>query len=858
MHSYSLHLKFKLGMACICILVGASAESVDIESAIQRLGSKSYAERESATQSLWTVGQAAQEALNKALKNEDPEIRVRAQFIIERLKLGLRPDSTPEETAYVQQFLYGNSHQRGQIVRELIQKGAKSQDKIPEWIDAVSPDNERASLLGIFGQIALESARLFITQDKDEQTRNLLNLCLKSGHPPVAQHAVAYYALKDELSAKIAELQNSDSSNSKKGLALLYRAAGDAEKARDAAKESGDNRLLRDILFEMNDWNSLADLNDVMKVPVSINDDRLMQMVFNWMAGKSDAFAKDCEWLEEQVKGLPDMDNKVWNAVETYLVTSQIARADKLLRTKKNYLRAMELQFAALDLNGAFELYEKGLEAKPPYLFRHRLAGARMYAAAGEQEKAEEIFNALADEQKSPFSMMYEIIAAESKVGLRSLALSHTAKALAAMKSPHQRSAVFIQLWNGRQMEAEEWWNMLNKIYPTEEPILLLTRMDHLLVAGSVSKDPSMDIREFPVSFEKVRDQNSSRQAVQHYVIGRAFADHAMRAEARNYMETAIKLYPNQNDALLYLAQEASREKDWAAMAGHLSRVQRNTAPHLDYLYGYSLSQSGKAEEGLKLMEKTKLILFGDDFKRGLFITELRRFGLENEARSQENITLGTGQFMSHYVGQVLRSCSEEAIDKGDYKTAARYWERSMVGPIKSQQSYVETSGYLLVPHYVQTYRACHLAKEGKFEEAMERAEMCSKFHPGGIDLAIHLVPLLESAGRKNDADRIFKPMFDRLRSVIKSYPDSPQLRNQAAWMAAKCNRELDAALADATHAVKLRPSSAAYIDTLAEVQFVQGNTDEAIKTIRRAVQLEPAGDYYQKQLTRFMAEKDK
>ncbi|MDP7135365.1 MAG: hypothetical protein QF437_33020, partial [Planctomycetota bacterium] len=82
MQSFS-SLKLKPGIACLCLTLGAFAETIDINATIQRLGSKSYDERESATRSLWSAGKSAEAALNRALRDKDLEIRVRARFILD-------------------------------------------------------------------------------------------------------------------------------------------------------------------------------------------------------------------------------------------------------------------------------------------------------------------------------------------------------------------------------------------------------------------------------------------------------------------------------------------------------------------------------------------------------------------------------------------------------------------------------------------------------------------------------------------------------------------------------------------------------------------------------------------------------
>ena len=60
--------------------------------------------------------------------------------------------------------------------------------------------------------------------------------------------------------------------------------------------------------------------------------------------------------------------------------------------------------------------------------------------------------------------------------------------------------------------------------------------------------------------------------------------------------------------------------------------------------------------------------------------------------------------------------------------------------------------------------------------------------------------------------------------------------------------------LAHARKAVELEPGNAGYLDTLAEVHFQRGDQAEAIRLMRRCLELTPDRDYYQRQLKRFQA----
>jgi tetratricopeptide (TPR) repeat protein len=75
---------------------------------------------------------------------------------------------------------------------------------------------------------------------------------------------------------------------------------------------------------------------------------------------------------------------------------------------------------------------------------------------------------------------------------------------------------------------------------------------------------------------------------------------------------------------------------------------------------------------------------------------------------------------------------------------------------------------------------------------------------------------------------------------------------NNLAWMYTQCERELDRALELSQRAVQLAPSSAVYLDTLAEVHFRRGNSQKAVELMRECVYLDPREPHYRENLDRF------
>ena len=75
---------------------------------------------------------------------------------------------------------------------------------------------------------------------------------------------------------------------------------------------------------------------------------------------------------------------------------------------------------------------------------------------------------------------------------------------------------------------------------------------------------------------------------------------------------------------------------------------------------------------------------------------------------------------------------------------------------------------------------------------------------------------------------------------------------NRLAWLYAKKQTKLAKALDMSSETVKAFPKRAGYIDTLSEVYYALGKTDEAIAKIKEALKLTPNDPYYKQQLWKY------
>lgn len=96
---------------------------------------------------------------------------------------------------------------------------------------------------------------------------------------------------------------------------------------------------------------------------------------------------------------------------------------------------------------------------------------------------------------------------------------------------------------------------------------------------------------------------------------------------------------------------------------------------------------------------------------------------------------------------------------------------------------------------------------------------------------------------------RVYAADAERL---ARKYPDDAHLIHAFAWMLAKNQFGLDAALKHARRAVKLQPDNPDVQDTLAHVLFQRGDVAQAVKIERGLVAQQPDNAHFQKQLKKF------
>jgi tetratricopeptide (TPR) repeat protein len=123
---------------------------------------------------------------------------------------------------------------------------------------------------------------------------------------------------------------------------------------------------------------------------------------------------------------------------------------------------------------------------------------------------------------------------------------------------------------------------------------------------------------------------------------------------------------------------------------------------------------------------------------------------------------------------------------------------------------------------------------------------------PTNPEIASYVVPLLKKLNRPDDAKTIFNAAFDDLKKKLDDDPTNPMLLNNIAWFCAESEDNMEQAKKWADQAVAAKPDNAAFLDTLAELNFKLGDADKAVELETHALTLEPGDTFMTAQLARF------
>lgn len=831
-----------------------------IAQAVRELAAADWDVREKATQLLWSMGETAEPALKAALASPDLEVVSRAKYVLTQFKYGLYPD-TPGEVMTLVAVARGKDFDAAmEAVDKLMGMGRFGLRTIPGIYEGQESEEARGMLSQHVAGMVGECVPELVLRGGFDLAEELLAIGAAGGGDRAIGQYASYLLHRGRLEAKIRELSAQNPVGERARLmAWLYRAAGDLVNAQVAAHAADDQQLLENLLMEAGDWGTLARMYGTQDPAVMGFGDLAKQLATSRLAGDAKGFqearsavidrgehGRAPEFEGDQPAGevsAPEEDLSA-DCARVLLLNDQLDDGRRMLERHGHLEQLFDLLWAQMRFAEAEALVEEARKESKADLVNLELQLALMWRGLGKKDQSRAILARLTAPPGDDPAMLEKVMWAELEPDMTDAALVHYAALLEHAgaltdwdEALSNTSWMLAGLFPERQEEALTWLKFFRKRHPTESPQELLKRT-RLIMEGKPAESGLA-----AVAAEAARELPGEAL----YGIGLTCRTAGLTQAAEAYFRQA-----GTASAYLELGKLLASGKQWleAAEQFHLAWEKEKSDPAGIYLEGWARSQAGQAAEGKRLMEAA--VCFPNQYGLPGVLCEQ---GLSDDADRVERAVQRVLD-LDYVISQGRQSVLfRRAQADGDFAMIERLYEWTRLRCSAGDMSTARYEGNLRLMCGIHSARArAHMAK-GRVTEALAEARLALSATPGDVDVVLELVPELDKLGRRDLAEPLFAETFDRHERVLRDYPASALYRNNAAWLAAKCDRRLDRALELAREAVRLEPKSAGYLDTLAEVHFHRHERDDAVRLMKQCIEMEPGNDYFQKQLARFQAD---
>lgn len=839
---------------------------------VRQLGDNDYHTREKATQLLWKAGQHAEAAIRGALDNEDPEVARRARDLYEKFKWGVYPNTPPKIAERIQRYKAGDSTAKLAIVKDLFDLGGQGCLALVKIASAEDNPDLRRQLMQQIHHDAARAIPALLAEGNLPTLDDLMELTVAghSGPAPAGgesdaslQNYAVYWLLRGNLDGKIAhykQLIGKKNPSAAAMLTYLYRAKGDFKNALQAANQADRPDLVQQVLLDLNDWKALAQKAE--ETNATGNLEALgVRAAYHRLAGNQAQFAKAIEAIKKRIEDEGADEATLWFGGKALFLNDRPEEGLAAFRKRQNLAPAVEILCAQMKFREAIKLAEQVADrvgagrrfANPyPYL---EIARARSLYAIGETGKSLEIFKKLGDaiKDRADSHWVQTLVRTEQRLGLNELAFEHAGQFLAIRQQAQSHAQILDLFFPKKGETALVWWQLMRLKQPTQQPAATLKQVGEI-VSRKARQAAAADIEQWIEDGEKAAARLGAEERSRWIIaLAEGALDSGKDDLARKLLEKHVDTAAGPSVALR-LGDLLASSKEWAKAAERYNQAweKDRKQPLPLYLRGHALVQAGKKEEGRKLIDLAHWLPLGDEMIRHGLAQALAERDHAEAAAKERNLLLRISQPGSYQSGDTLRQMALEAMSKKDYLQAALCTEKALLRVLDANINFVENAAHIYVPYQVYRCRAIGLVMAGKLDEARKHIEMCETLVPGGVDLAIHLVPELDKRGFQKEADKLFNKTWAHHEKWCADSPNSSIAHNDTAWLAARCRRNLDKALEHAKKSVELTPEHPGHLDTLAEVYFQRGEKDKALETIRKCIALDPRRPYFYKQLKRF------
>jgi hypothetical protein len=849
--------------------VGKVAAEKPLDQLIGELAHDQFRVREAASRNLWEMGAPALKALQDVAGGPDPERAYRARDLIQKIELRITPETDPSVLSLVERYQKASVDEKIQILAQL--QKVRAWRQILKLYATDGNPNLQARLKESIRGIAVVAARERLLAGDPDGARDFLEM-----GPADASGLLALAEFHRSHGSLAAELERAKTLKGAKSQAwklAIHRASGNLEAARDSATAAGEGSLAAAMALLLGDplpWLRMYQASQGGEIPKSYTGIAIKRWQgLPLVAADLAPLLRSANSKNQSERGksigalfLLGEAKSAEDALVAVAPTSAFSYYDLLERVPEA-LQALGLDSEKPDYRSWVEkrmenLTKDDVEAEEDVSLDmpELILLANFLERRGLEEDLKAAFAIPLQElakkdEKAYIDLLGSLFGNAESVGSAPRLAQRMAVEWAG-EDPDRWSEVVGAAFGGEEPVAA-WWNWLAELKPDSSRA---DRLEGLLALMAMIPDPSL-LREkwLASAWENVEKAPADQRVSRLQLL-------AFLSTQSGDATTSLRVW----DALPESAREGifwrshignlSAAERWDEAAAFFlkfidrnSKLQQDPQPSFYACAAACLRKAGRKQEAATYDAWVEKLALGHDAAE---IGNGYAFGYDYE-RAAEWWARAARQHDPEEVdfGVVLELHLEMLLERERWKEAAS------IAEVKAQMDAAGGSNggsqatKLKVRLQADLSRALDQLPTTR-SRAIEILERCQRTAPGDGFMADYFYPAIRQAGLLSEHDRWFAEAWKTISEVVKKYPGSDNTLNTAAWLASRACRNLDQAEDLMKKALAMNPNQAAYLDTMAEIQFAKGKRAAALDWSRQAMNYRPDDVMIRRQHERF------
>lgn len=874
-------MNFRISIVLLCAsLLGASAgdaeKSADdnaLDRLITSLADENFKVREEAAQELWKLGEVALPALKSAIASGDPEKSSRARDISRRIELGITPQTDPSIAELVDRYVGANVEEKFSILGKL--KKLRAWRQLLKLYAAEESADTRDELEPVLEGVALRAAREAILAGNPQAAMEFLE-CVPGDDSELLSRADLLRS-QGLLDRELKKIPSGGGRDTERWRLAMLRAAGNTQEASALASKLG----MKEMAASMSalSGNPVPWLEHMAKQPEAGRiTAAYAAAAANARKGKT-LDASELSVFEAALSGKSptDRDNAI-NALYALglpkLAEPALIKHHPLIALQYfDMLERLPDAMGALGLNPDFsdanqwigglieEIIGRDIEdqQKPSDAMGKVASLAYLNERRGLHDRNNMLFDEplamMAEKNPQRFLDLMGNFFGGGEVPFHAPALALRVASKWAGQEPNRWEALVDEVLGDEEI-VTQWWQWLEELDPESGPA---SRFDAMLVIFGILND-RQNLRDKVIQ-QIWKAIDGAPEAERARLLARMVTMGVAANDLQNTLKAVDQLPNNVKDAFPWESRLIwlSAAQRWDEVAS-LVVAQTDVAPDPERepvaeLHAYAASSLRRAGRGKQASQHDKL---ADQLSLGSPESCMRigngyAFGGEFKTARQwwaRAACYADPEKLEDFT-DILRPYAEDLLENSDWSKSAAAFEVLNAIVIATEPRWQSPAQFARMRLHADLSFALSRLKDDR-ERAMSILDRCHANAPSDGSLADFFLPAVRAAGLEVEHDAWYRKSSNYLREVIVMYPDADNLRNTAAWFASRANRDLDQAEKDIKAAISLNAKQAAYLDTMAEIQFAKGDRAKAIEWSNRAMEHAPGDEQIRKQAERF------